>query len=273
MKCIIILCYNPNKILTDFLKELYHYFKKRNLEYSIFLTIDNNEKKYKSPKEYQIIQMDDKIATKAGFKDSYLRYYHRKDAKVKSMALDKSLYYFSKYNNFDDYWFLEEDVFIPSVKTIPYLDKKYEKGDLLVSGYSEKKDDNFDWHWPLMVRNNRNKSRKKRLEKASESKDYYFEKPWYNSWCPVMRISSELLNEVKKFAKENKTLTFMEFFFATLAKKNNLEIVEVKEFKLRLEYPRDKKSLFKFNEISWKNLYSQIKDQETQKEFRKKKNY
>ena len=42
------------------------------------------------------------------------------------MALDKSLYYFSKYNNFDDYWFLEEDVFIPSVKTIPYLDKKYE---------------------------------------------------------------------------------------------------------------------------------------------------
>ena len=65
----------------------------------------------------------------------------------------------------------------------------------------------------------------------------------------------------------------MEFFFATLAKKKDMIIVECKEFKMRYEYESKKRSLFKFNEIIWKNLYSQIKDEKIQKEFREKKNY
>ena len=271
--CVNILCYEPNKIMIDFIKDMYNYFKEKKLNYSIYLTIDSDKKEYKSEEEYTVIQFNHKKATKAGYKDIYLRYYHKKDAKVKSMALDKSLYYFTRNNKFDYYWFIEDDVFIPSVKTIPYLDRKYKESDLLISSCNEKKDDKMDWHWPLMVRNNRNKLRKKRLEKAEKSKDYYFEKPWYHGWCQVFRISSKFIEKIEEFVKKNKTLTFMEFFFATLAKKNEMKISEVQEFKLKLCYECKEKNLFKLNEINWKNLYHYFKDPVTQKEFRERKNY
>ena len=56
-----------------------------------------------------------------------------------------------------------------------------------------------------------------------------------------------LTKYVAEFVKKNKTLTFMEFFFATLAKKNEMKISEVEEFKLRLCYECKEKNLFKLN--------------------------
>ena len=200
--CINILCYEPNKIMIDFIKDMYKYYKEKKLNYSIYLTIDSDKIEYKSEEEYTVIQLDHKKVIRAGYKDFLLRYYHRKDTKVKSMALDKSLYYFTRNNKFDYYWFIEDDVFIPSVKTIPYLDKKYKEGDLLISKYNQKNDDKMDWHWPSIVRNNKGGSRKKRVEKAEKSKDYYFEKPWYNGWCPIIRISSKFIEETKEFVKK-----------------------------------------------------------------------
>ena len=267
--CIVILCVKREKFITDFLEEMYDYFKEKKLDYTIYVTIDNNNTIYKDTEKYKIIQIDHLLATKEGFKDSLLRYYHRKDSKIKSFALDKTLYYFSKNNNYDNYWLLEEDVFIPSVKTIPSLDKKYKEADLLVKNNNINESGKMDWHWPLMVRDNKNKLRKKRVEKAEKSKNYYLPLPWYNSFCCMIRISSKLLDAVKMFAHKNKTLIFMEFMFNTIAMHNNLKLITVEEFKSKYKYESKSKSLFEKKEIRKKNLYSQIKDLETQKDFRK----
>ena len=48
---------------------------------------------------------------------------------------EKALYYFYKNDiNYDHIWFIEEDVFIPTIETIKNIDIKYPDNDLLVSG-------------------------------------------------------------------------------------------------------------------------------------------
>jgi len=267
--CINILCVKPNNIMLDFCRDMYSYFKEKKLDYTIYITADgaNNKKEYKDTEEYKFIIINHLEATKKGYKDSLLRYYHRKDKKVKSFALDKSLYYFSKHNDYDNYWLIEEDVFIPSVKTIPYLDKKYGKADLLVDSNGKNKDGNMDWHWPLMVRNNKVRSYKLKRKKAAISKDYYLPLPWYSSMCPVIRISDKMIQVIKDFVKENKTLIFMEFMFNTLAVHNQLELKKVEEFKIRYNYEY-KGPAFKKSEIRIKNLYNHIKEKNIQKKYR-----
>jgi hypothetical protein len=269
--CIVLQTVNPHPILIDFLIHLYDYTFQKKLDYTIYVVVDNNKKQYKNTKKIKYIQIDPEEATKKGFKDSLLRYYHLPHKKIKSFALDKALYYFSNYNIYDNYWLIEEDVFIPSVKTIPMLDKKYKQADLLVSSNGIKEDYKPDWHWVLMVKNNKSKDRKTKVKKMLNAKkeDFYFSLPWYHSWCPVLRISNKLLEEINNFVKKHHTLLMNEFMFNTIAEKSNLKIVLVEEFKFRYVHKENKKTLFKKKEIKVKNLYSQIKDQETQKNYRK----
>lgn len=266
--CINILCVKPNEVMLDFCNQMYDYFQRKKLDYTIYITVDEgNNKDYKDTEKYKFIIVDHLEATKKGYKDSLLRYYHRKDKKIKSMALDKSLYYFSKHNEYDNYWLIEDDVFIPSVKTIPQLDKKYGIADLLVGGNGKNEDGNMEWHWPLMVRNNKSKGYKLKRKKAAVSKDYYLPLPWYNSFCQVVRISKEMLQVIENFVKKNKTLLFMEFMFNTLAMHHHLKIKTVEEFKLRYDdEPKD--SAFKKKEIRIKNLYHYIKNPKIQKQYR-----
>jgi hypothetical protein len=245
---------------------MYHYFKNKKLDYTIYITVDA-EGDYLDTDEYKFISVNHAEATKKGFKDSLLRYYHRKDKKVKSMALDKSLYYFSKHNVYDNYWLIEDDVFIPSVKTIPLLDRRYGDSDLLVSSNGKNEKGEMGWHWSLMVRNNKSRGYKVKRKRAVMSKDYYIPLPWFHSFCQVVRISNKLIDVIKNFVKENKTLIFMEFMFNTLAFHNNLEVKTVEEFKLKYDdEPTD--SAFKKKDIRVKNLYHYIKDPEIQRRYR-----
>ena len=171
---------------------------------------------------------------------------------------------------YDNYWLLEDDVFIPSVKTIPMLDKKYKQADLLVSNNGIKEDYKPDWHWVLMVKNNKSRTRKTKVKKMENAKleDFYFPLPWYHSWCPVLRISNNLLREINKFVKKHHTLLMNEFMFNTIAVKSNLKVVLVEEFKFKWDDSKRTEPLFKKSEIRIKNLYSQIKDQKIQKDYR-----
>ena len=137
----------------------------------------------------------------------------------------------------------------------------------MVGGNGKNEDGKMDWHWPLMVRNNKVRSYKLKRKKAAVSKDYYLPLPWYNSFCPVIRISKRMLHVIENFVKKNKTLIFMEFMFNTLAMHHNLELKTVEEFKLRYSHEY-KGSAFKKNEIRVKNLYNHIKEPEIQKEYR-----
>ena len=268
---LIILAVKQNKIIVDFLEKFYDYVEEKKLNYDIYLIIDDETKQNTYNEKINIIQVDNKEASKKGYKNSLLRYYHRKDKKIVSMALDKALYYFiKKYSKkYDYYWLIEDDVFIPTVETIPYIDKKYPDGDLLTLSNSEKENSTTDWHWPLMVRNNRNRNRKIRVAKAEKSKDYYLPLPWYSSFSIAIRISDKLLNCIEDFVKKNHTLIFMEFMFNTLAMQNNLKVVINENLKNRYEY-NPVKPVWKFREIKKRYLYNFVKSFEEQKEFREK---
>ena len=62
------------------------YFQRKKLDYTIYITVDEgNNKDYKDTEKYKFIIVDHLEATKKGYKDSLLRYYHRKDKKIKSL--------------------------------------------------------------------------------------------------------------------------------------------------------------------------------------------
>ena len=104
--CINILCYEPNKIMIDFIKDMYKYFVEKKLNYSIYLTIDSDKKEYKSEEEYTVklsgynkIKREKNIKGKDNefffrfmYHDISLLYNHIKDKKLRSIKFDKNKY-------------------------------------------------------------------------------------------------------------------------------------------------------------------------------------
>lgn len=59
-------------------------------------------------------------------------------------AWDKALYYFSNIVTYPYTWFIEEDVFIPTLSTILNIDNKYQVSDLLSSGHNINRNGQLD---------------------------------------------------------------------------------------------------------------------------------
>lgn len=257
MIAIVILTIDIDRKIEKFLNSL----KNKYRNYDIFICCDIENKNIKPKyKNIKIIQKSHTETTKKGYKDFLLRYYHRKDTKQKSFAPDKAFYYFcnEETKKYDYYWFLEDDVLIPHIDTIKILDDKYKNNDLLVENYKINPGDDFSWHWPQMLKNNRNRDRKIRIKRAQESNNYYFQPPWYGSWASIFRCSNKFIDEVKKFVKKHKTLYFGEIFLVNLAIHNNLKVESCKNFKIRYKY-EDNDNLWKKEEIEKDSLFTPIK--------------
>ena len=201
--CIIIQTVNPNPIMIDFLTQLYDYTYEKKLDYTLYVVVDNNQKNTKIQKRLSISKLIQKKLQKKVLKIPYYVIITYLIKKSNRLHLIKHYIIFLNTIIYDNYWLLEDDVFIPSVKTIPMLDKKYKQADLLVSNNGIKEDYKPDWHWVLMVKNNKSRTRKTKVKKMENAKleDFYFPLPWYHSWCPVLRISNNLLREINKFVK------------------------------------------------------------------------
>lgn len=249
--------------MRNFLKKLDIYHKYKNYNYDIFIVCDDESKKYNSSKHFKIIQLSHEMCTKKGYKDSLLRYYHAKNIKHKSFSLDKALFYFSLHNNYDHYWLIEDDIFIPTVEIISNIDKKHKNCDLLVNSNSIQQDFSVEWHWALMAKNNKNRKCKIRQNKAKTTENFYIEPPWYSSYCSIVRISNNLLKKIKKFVNKNKTLIFMEFMFNTIAMKNNLQVCVIGDY-LNIHWQKEPSS----EEITSQKLFHPIKDYKKHKKYR-----
>ena len=264
---IIILSINIDRKMEKFLSSLVD----KNPNYNAYIVLDKNKNTKANFKNVSIIEIDHKIATEKGYKDLLLRYYHRKNIKVKSFSPDKALYYFCEKEEklFDYYWFLEDDVLIPHLDTLINIDKKYNNNDLLVENYRERTENDFGWHWPLMVKDNKNRKREIKVQKAqqAEKKDYYLPEPWYGGWASIFRMSFELLKAIKEFVHNNKTLVFGEIFLVTLAKNKNLEVEVCEEFNMRYKY-KSKKELWKIEEIKKEELYTTVKSKKLREKMR-----
>lgn len=242
-----ILCIKPSPILVDFLKELDTYHKQNSLQYDIFLVCDDNSETYYIDEHIKVIQLNNDLCKQGGYYSMLDKgFQHKYNTDVS--AWDKVMYYLC-HNNYDYNWILEDDVFIPLVETIHKINSKY-TGDLLTSTNGiNTYGDISEWHWSN--------------EMYRADKTVYFEPPWYNSMVCGCRLSSNLIDEIRKFVVKEDTLMHHEILFNTLAMKTGLRVetpIELENIVYRKDYT--------FDDIDIDYLYHPIKDLTTQKEYR-----
>ncbi len=221
---------------------LYHH-------YTFFIFIDDNtqyisEFKINYP-NIQFIQIEDSICLEKGYKN--MTYSITKTP----VSWDKSVYYFCEVNNsFDFIWFVEDDVFIPNVDAISYLDNKYKDYDLLTKENNISFTyDTFGWHWHL-GRNN-------------------ISLPLFGSLVCTLRVSKKLLSIIRNYADTHQKLFFLELMFTTLSAHHKLKnkiVPELKTIIYRFPWEHNQHLIRK------NFLYHPIKNLEVQKTFYEKIN-
>lgn len=208
--------------------------------YTIFVCVDDNSHVLPViPLNIQILKFEKGIAERNGYKNTV--------ARIKcASSRCKALYYFSKVNtSFQTVWIVEEDVFIPSIHTIPNIDKKYPSSDLLSAiHWINPTGDVARWQWKRAVG--------------------YIEPPWAGSMVCGVRVSQRLLQCIAKYANEKKTLFFDEVIFNTLALQNGLQVDNPPEMRGIMATHH-----WLISEINKDGLYHPVKDLHQQIEFRK----
>lgn len=235
IKCF--LTVTPNKQFYDFIKQL------PDID-NIYICIDNNAHIIPNyDGTIKIIKINNKICESEGFQNTH--------SKIKgATSREKALYYFYKNDiNYDYIWFIEEDVFIPTIETIKNIDIKYPDNDLLVSRHEICHEKKSCWHWNLV-----NKQLNGKISL-----------PYSSSLICAIRCSKKLLEQIFSHAVKYKTLFFCETMFNTIALHNNLNVKTIEE--LSTIVWRRKKPYQK-NEININNLYHPVKSIEYQCKLR-----
>lgn len=209
--------------------------------YKVFIMVDDNSVIHpKVIKDINILQLDDKKCVNLGYKNASAT------LKKNPVTWDKVFYHFSNIDtNFNNIWFIEEDVFIPRFDLIKDLDNQNPTQDLLCKQDIAEVSDELNWHW--------NRAQGK------------IEKPWYRSLLCCHRQSRRLLQRIKDYSTERGSLLFLEMMVNTLAHHNNYSVKTLPN--LQTITWRDK---FKFSDISKNNLYHPMKNLKEQNEFRKR---
>ena len=233
-----IICFltvSPSALFYDFCKKL------KNNNTDIYICIDNNE--YDIPNydnEINIIKLDETICKNSGYYGTvgFLR--------DRSCSRDKALYYFCKNNiDYDYIWFIEEDVFIPSINTIEDIDNKYPSGDLLVASNNIIYTQRTNWHWKLI------------------NTQICIPPPYSSSMICAIRCSKKMLECIDNYVNKYNRLFHNEALFNTLALQNNLNIVTPDELST-IVYRKN----WRKQDIKKCNLYHPIKDIEKQYYYR-----
>ena len=237
----IIICfltYRPNNMYYNLCKEV---LDKNN--YKAYIFIDDDD--YEIPNydgKIPIIRIKKEECENAGFKNTV------SFCNGGACSRDKALYYFCKFEkSYDHIWFLEEDVFIPSKTTIPYLDDKYD-GDLLTSTNDIIDTIKYEWHFTKST--------------FFDYKDS-FPPPYVRSMICAIRVSRKMMDAIEEYADYYNTLQFCETIFNTIALKHDLKVVCPTELST-IVYRKD----WKINRINRHHLYHPIKDITIQSEYR-----
>jgi hypothetical protein len=226
----------PSEQFIDFCSKL----KKEN--YDIFVCVDDNEYPIKET-DIGIIKINNDESKINGFYGSVTYCINR------ACSRDKSLYYFCKLSpiKYKNIWFIEEDVFIPTINTIENIDKKYMDYDLLSANNYIYPQQPTWCHWKRVFDETKNK----------------LTEPFAISMTCAIRVSDNLLNCIEKYADKHKILFFNEALFNTLGLQNKLSIHTPEELSSIL-YRHE----WKIKNINPNNLYHPIKDISKQYLFR-----
>ena len=238
IKCF--LTVTPNEKFYNFIKQL------PDID-NIYICIDNND--YNIPNydgKIKIIKINKNESIENGFHSALTSFGSHWTRKAGSR--DKALYYFYKNKiDYDYIWFIEEDVFIPTIETIKNIDIKYPDNDLLVSNNKIIYKKHTDWHWNLVNKQLNNK----------------ISLPYVCAMICAIRCSKKLLEYIFSHALKYKTLFMDEVMFNTISLHNNLNVKVIEELKTIVWRKKWTK-----NEININNLYHPVKSIENQYQLR-----
>jgi hypothetical protein len=239
MNIICFLTVKPCEKTYNFYKDIQSFFKKYN--YEVYIVIDDNN--YEIPNydgSIKIIKINNEECEKNGYKGAVLWLGNR------ACSRDKGLYYFSNiYTDYEFIWFIEEDVFIPTVETIKNIDDKYSLEDLLCPPYDVIYEKKYDWNWPYVYR------------------QIKLELPYSKSAICAIRCSKKLLQNINNYAVLYKSLFLDEVLFTTIALQNNLKINGIEELNT-IVFRND----WKLEDIDIGKLYHPIKNIQKQYDYR-----
>ena len=239
LKCF--LTVKPGKLFYDFVKKLPE-------QENIYICIDDDQHIIPNyDGEIKIIKENADECHKHGFHSSICWFPNR------SASRDKALYFLYKNQIYFDYiWFVEEDVFIPTIMTIQNIDSQYPNPDLLVSkhdiSYEYKTDNHWDW-WSTVYK----------------QVDNNITPPFAKSMICAIRCSKQLLQLVFDYAVQHKTLFLDEVLFNTLALQNNLHVQTIVELENILF-----KKHWTETDIKATHLYHPVKNIDIQYQYREK---
>lgn len=162
-----------------------------------------------------IVHISDEESEKNGFKNS-----SKVTIPKLCVAWDKVLYFLCRKKlDLDFVWIVEEDVFIPSIKSILEMTLKYNEFDLVCRSNGINENGNRrEWHWKHVPQ--------------------HIQPPWACSMVCAVGVSRKMLGIIDEYVKKYKSLTFIEFMFNTLAHQNNLNVMCADELST-IEYNRN----------------------------------
>jgi hypothetical protein len=139
----------------------------------------------------------------------------------KMISWDKALFYFIHKCSlpYDYIWFIEDDVFFHSEKTIMNIDSKFPSTDLLTTFHdiNHNGDAAVGWnHWYSVLHN--------------------IEYPWAHSLICACRLSRPLLQKIGEYVSTHNSLFFIEAMFNTIAMQNDLTIAHPIEIRHTVQY-------------------------------------
>uniref|UniRef100_A0A6C0D328 Glycosyltransferase n=1 Tax=viral metagenome TaxID=1070528 RepID=A0A6C0D328_9ZZZZ len=244
-KALCLLTKSPNKVWIDFLNSF--------TEYDIFIVIDDNSVSYIEmfdlSSNIKIIQIDNNVC------------YHKQYTNCNSavgfsdvISWDKALYIMSEiYVEYDNIWFIEDDVFIHSENTLLNIDKQeqYNNADFLSATND------------IIVHNDQDKWN----EWWNHWVNIYdkIDLPWSHSMVCACRVSRKLIDKIIEYKNKKKHLFFIEAMFNTISLQNGFIIknpIELSNIHWRTPWNKD--------EIDTTKLYHPIKNIEDHEYIRKK---
>ena len=197
MNYIILVCHKPNTVWIDFFKN----FK----QYKVYIIIDDETMDYSNyvtPYEntnITFVVIKHTTCMIAGITN--LNFTMNKIV----TGWEKAIYFANKIkidSLLDKIWFLEDDTFFYSEKTLLDIDLQYPDSDLLTADCFEQTMSD-PWHWKAIP-------------------IYNIPMPYYRAMVCATRMSATMLTSIYKYANTYQTLFFIEALLPTLAKKNGL---------------------------------------------------
>ncbi len=166
---------------------------------------------------------------------------------------EKALYYFSYPLEYDHIWFIEDDIFFHSEKTLLEIDLQYPNSDYITRNINCEYAFDENWWWRLWGAG-------AGVSNLPRGKDTYeeivgFPRPMYHSLNCASRISGLMIRSIRSYAEHAKRLFCNEYYLPMAAIYNSMKISHPIELQTVLY---SKKRLWNPDEMSKSCVYHPI---------------